>query len=125
VYPEAEFIVLVTDNLNTHSPACLRGHFETAEDARLTNHFEWHWHCTPKHCSWLNITKIELNMLSRQYLSRNIPIKKPSSQKWLPRERPQRCKGTNRLAIQNPLCLYQTQATLSCRRSKDFRLAEH
>jgi transposase len=72
-YPEAEVIVLVTDNLNTHSPACLYERFEPAEARRLVERFEWHY--TPEHGSWLNMAEIELSVLSRQCLSKRIPNK--------------------------------------------------
>lgn len=72
-YPGTEMIVLVTDNLNTHSPACLYERFEPAEAKRLANRFEWHY--TPEHGSWLNIAEIELSVLGRQCLSRRIPDK--------------------------------------------------
>jgi transposase len=72
-YPEAEVIVLVTDNLNTHSPACLYERFEPAEARRLVERFEWHY--TPEHGSWLNMAEIELSVLSRQCLSKRIPYK--------------------------------------------------
>lgn len=63
-YPEAEKIVLVTDNLNTHSVACLYERFEPPEARRITERFEWHF--TPEHGSWLNMAEIELNVLDRQ-----------------------------------------------------------
>ena len=63
-YPDAEKIVLVTDNLNTHSPACLYERFEPIEARRLAQRFEWHY--TPEHGSWLNMAEIELSILSRQ-----------------------------------------------------------
>ena len=63
-YPEAEKIVLVTDNLNTHSVACLYEKFEPAEARRIAKHFEWHF--TPEHGSWLNMAEIKLNVLDRQ-----------------------------------------------------------
>jgi hypothetical protein len=63
-YPEAEKIVLVTDNLNTHSVACLYERFEPAEARRIAKRFEWHF--TPEHGSWLNMAEIELNVLDRQ-----------------------------------------------------------
>ena len=69
-YPDAEIIVLVQDNLNTHSPASLYEAFEPAEAERLTKRFEWHY--TPKHGSWLDIAEIELGILSRQCLSQRI-----------------------------------------------------
>jgi hypothetical protein len=73
-YPEADIVVLVTDNLNTHSPACLYERFEPAEARRLAQRFEWHY--TPEHGSWLNMAEIELSVLSRQCLARRIPNKK-------------------------------------------------
>jgi hypothetical protein len=72
-YPAAEKIVLVTDNLNTHSPACLYERFEPAEARRLVQRFEWHY--TPEHGSWLNMAEIELSILSRQCINRRIPNK--------------------------------------------------
>ena len=73
-YPETEMIVLITDNLNTHSPACLYERFEPAEARRLTQRFEWHY--TPEHGSWLNMAEIELSILSRQCTNRRISNKK-------------------------------------------------
>jgi hypothetical protein len=72
-YPEADIIVLVTDNLNTHTPACLYERFEPAEARRLAERFEWHY--TPEHGSWLNMAEIELSVLARQCLARRIPDK--------------------------------------------------
>jgi hypothetical protein len=72
-YPDTEKIVLVTDNLNTHSPACLYERFEPAEARRLAQRFEWHY--TPEHGSWLNMAEIELSILSRQCTNRRIPNK--------------------------------------------------
>ena len=70
MYPKAETIVLVQDNLNTHSPASLYEAFEPAEARRLMNRFEVHY--TPKHGSWLDMAEIELGILGRQCLSRRI-----------------------------------------------------
>lgn len=70
LYPDARSIVLVQDNLNTHSPASLYEAFEPAEARRLMNRFEVHY--TPKHGSWLDMAEIELGILSRQCLSRRI-----------------------------------------------------
>ena len=69
-YPDAEVIVLVQDNLNTHSPASLYEAFEPMEARRLMNRFEVHY--TPKHGSWLDMAEIELGILGRQCLSRRI-----------------------------------------------------
>jgi hypothetical protein len=73
IYPEAEKIVIVMDNLNTHSPASFYETFEAEEARRLTNRFEFHY--TPKHGSWLNMAEIELGVLIRQCLSRRIADK--------------------------------------------------
>jgi hypothetical protein len=70
-YPDAERIVLVTDQLNTHSPASLYAAFPPAEAARLAAKLEIHH--TPKHGSWLNMAEIELSVLERQCLRRRIP----------------------------------------------------
>jgi DDE superfamily endonuclease len=72
-YPDAEQIVLVMDNLNTHSPASLYETFTPAEAKRLLDRLEIHY--TPKHASWLNMAEIELSVLSRQCLDRRIPDK--------------------------------------------------
>lgn len=69
-YPEADKIILVTDNLNTHSPACLYQRFEPAEARRIAAKLEWHY--TPEHGSWLNIAECELSILTRQCLNRRI-----------------------------------------------------
>ena len=70
-YPEAERIVLVLDNLNTHSPASLYAAFEPAEAKRLADKLELHY--TPKHGSWLNMAEIELSVLAAQCLDRRLP----------------------------------------------------
>jgi len=70
-YPEAERIVLVMDQLNTHTPAALYEVFPPAEAKRLADKLEIHY--TPKHGSWLNIAEIELSVLSRQCLDRRVP----------------------------------------------------
>jgi hypothetical protein len=67
-FPAAEQIVLVCDNLNTHTPAALYEAFPPAEAKRLSDRLEIHY--TPKHGSWLNIAEIELSALSRQCLDR-------------------------------------------------------
>lgn len=72
-FAEAEKIVLVQDNLNTHVKASLYEAFEPAEARRLVERFEWHY--TPKHGSWLNMAESELAVLARQCLDRRIPDK--------------------------------------------------
>jgi hypothetical protein len=69
-YPEAEKLVLVMDNLNTHKPASLYEAFEPAEARRLAERLEIHY--TPKHGSWLNIAEIELSVLGQQCLDQRI-----------------------------------------------------
>lgn len=70
-FPDAEKIILVQDNLNTHDPASLYETFPPAEARRLRERFEFHY--TPKHGSWLNMAECELSVLSRQCLARRIP----------------------------------------------------
>src|SRR5581483_10903167 len=70
-YAGAQRIVLVCDNLNTHTPAALYEAFAPAEARRLAERFEWHY--TPKHGSWLNVAEMELSVLARQCLDRRIP----------------------------------------------------
>ena len=70
-FPKAEKIVLVQDNLNTHTPASLYEAFEPAEAHRSAKRFEWHH--TPRHGSWLNVAEMELSALARQCLGRRIP----------------------------------------------------
>ena len=70
-YPTVEQIVLVTDNLNTHTPACLYARFEPREARRIAQKIEWHY--TPEHGSWLNMAELQLSILSRQCLKRRIP----------------------------------------------------
>lgn len=72
-YPDAEKIVLVMDNLNTHKLSVLYEAFDPQEARRLSERFETHY--TPKHASWLNIAECELSVLSRQCLNRRIENK--------------------------------------------------
>jgi hypothetical protein len=69
-YPAAKRIVVVMDQLNTHSPASLYEAFPPSEAKRLANKLEIHY--TPKHGSWLNMAEIELSALQRQCLDRRI-----------------------------------------------------
>jgi len=67
LYSDAEKIVLVMDNLNTHKKASLYETFEASEAKRIADKLEIHY--TPKHGSWLNMAEIELSVLSRQCLA--------------------------------------------------------
>lgn len=69
-HPDADCIVLVCDNLNTHTPAALYETFKPTEARRLTEKLEIHY--TPKHGSWLNMAEIELSVLVRQCLDRRL-----------------------------------------------------
>jgi len=60
----------VTDNLNTHRPACLYERFSPEQARRIARKLEWHY--TPEHGSWLNIAECELSVLERQCLDRRI-----------------------------------------------------
>ena len=71
MYPNADKITLVMDNLNTHKPASLYKKFDPQKAHRLLGRLEIHY--TPKHGSWLDIAEIELNVMTRQCLSRRIP----------------------------------------------------
>jgi hypothetical protein len=70
-YPAAERLVLVMDQLNTHTPASLYAAFPPAEAKRLADKLEIHF--PPKHGSWLNMAEIELGILERQCLRRRLP----------------------------------------------------
>ena len=72
-YPYAEKIVIVMDNLNTHSLSSLYEAFPPDEARRLALRFEIHF--TPKHGSWLNMAEIEIGVMSKQCLKRRIAEK--------------------------------------------------
>jgi hypothetical protein len=70
VYPQVEYIRLVQDNLNTHTPAALYETFPPTEARRILQRVEFHY--TPKHGSWLNMAEIEIAILERNALSRRL-----------------------------------------------------
>lgn len=70
-YPDAETVVLVWDNLNTHTAASLYQAFPPAEARQLLDRLETHY--TPKHGGWLDMAEIELAVFTRQCLNRRIP----------------------------------------------------
>jgi len=70
LYPTVERVVLVTDNLNTHTRACLYERFAPEEAHRIAAKLEWHY--TPEHGSWLNMAECELSVLARQCTNRRI-----------------------------------------------------
>lgn len=69
-YKDAEKIIFVMDNLNTHHKSSLYETFEPSEAKRIADRFDIHY--TPKHGSWLNMAEIELSHLSRQCLDQRI-----------------------------------------------------
>lgn len=70
VYPKAEYLRIVQDNLNTHTPAALYEVFPPAEARRILQRVEFHF--TPKHASWLNMAEIEISIFQRGCLSRRV-----------------------------------------------------
>ena len=70
-FPRARKIVLVCDNLNTHTPASLYEALEPEEARRVARKLEIHY--TPRNGSWLNVAEVELSVLSGQCLDRRIP----------------------------------------------------
>jgi len=90
VYPEAEKIRLVVDNLNIHTPAAFYEAFEAERARELSRRVEFCY--TPVHGSWLNMVEVELSVLVRQCLRRRIPdadTLRRESQAW--------CEERNRL----------------------------
>ena len=73
VYPDAAVVVLVMDNLNTHTIGSLYEAFDPATARALASRLEIHH--TPKHGSWLNMAETELSILSRQCLDRRMDSK--------------------------------------------------
>lgn len=71
LYPEAECIDVVLDNLNTHHYHSLVEFFGKQEADRIMSRLEFHY--TPEHASWLNMAEIELSILTKQCLSRRLP----------------------------------------------------
>ena len=101
-YPDAEKIVLVMDNLNTHKPASLYQAFEPKEARRLLDRLEIHY--TPKHGSWLNMAEIELSVLSGQCLDRRIPDKETLVREvaaWEKKRNQDKCKVNWQFTAEN------------------------
>lgn len=71
LYPEAEILDVVLDNLNTHTYLALVETFGKIEADRIAARLCFHY--TPPHGSWLNMAEIELSILSRQCLKRRLP----------------------------------------------------
>ncbi|MDR1251816.1 MAG: transposase [Treponema sp.] len=92
-FPQAEKIILVLDNLNTHNIASWYETFPAEEAKRLRDKLELHY--TPKHGSWLNMAEIELNVINNHGLSKRIPtieqIRKETAA-WNRRRNQEACK---------------------------------
>ena len=92
-FPDAEKIILVMDNLNTHSIASLYETYPAEEAKRIKDKLEIHY--TPKHGSWLNMAEIELNVINNQGLSPRIPTieqMKKETAAWNRRRNREACK---------------------------------
>jgi len=84
-FPDAEKIIFICDNLNTHTLGALYQAFPPAQARALAMRLEIHY--TPKHGSWLNVAEIELSVLTRQGLDRRIPDidrLRQQAQSWYP-----------------------------------------
>jgi hypothetical protein len=101
-YPDVNKIVLVMDNLNTHTLASLYEVFPVAEARRLCQRFEAHY--TPKHASWLNMAEIELSALDRQCLSQRLASLERAEQQvaaWTARRNQQQVSITWRFTAED------------------------
>ena len=70
VFPEAEVIRVVLDNLNTHTESAFYETFEKEDAEELLSKIEFHY--TPKHASWLNIAEVEINVMDTESIGRRI-----------------------------------------------------
>jgi hypothetical protein len=91
IYPEAEKIRLVVDNLNIHSAASFYEVFDAERARRLSRRIEFRY--TPVHGSWLNMAEIEISVLVRQCLGK----RRLADAKTLGREARAWCEERNRL----------------------------
>jgi DDE superfamily endonuclease len=104
-YPDAEKIVLVQDNLNTHGVWSLYQAFEPHEAQRLAQRIEWHY--TPKHGSWLNMAEIELSVLARQCLKERMETQQhieAQVQAWQQRRNATQVRVEWRFGVQDARC---------------------
>ena len=92
-YPDANIIVLVLDNLNTHGIASFYEAFSPEEAYRLASRLEIHH--TPKHGSWLNMAEVELSALTGQCLNRRIGDIETMRREVAAGERDRNNKGTD------------------------------
>ena len=94
-YPSASKIILICDNLNTHTIGALYATFTPKEALKLSKRLEIHH--TPKHGSWLNIAEIELSVMTMQCLNRRIgdPISLKNEIKFWQKNRNENQKSVN------------------------------
>ncbi len=85
VYPDAEKLILVLDNLNTHKPKSFYEMYEADEADRILNKIEFHY--TPNHASWLNVAEIEIGVMDTECTRRRIPHKEILRQEVMAWER--------------------------------------
>ena len=85
LYPTADKIILVMDNLNTHNIASLYEAFEPSQARRIAEKLEIHY--TPKHGSWLDMAEIELSILSRQCMNDYFESREQLKERIVPWER--------------------------------------
>jgi transposase len=90
IYPDAEQIILVMDNLNTHKKASLYEAFEPAQAKRIADKLEIHY--TPRHGSWLNMAEIEISVMSRQCLRERMDNVQKLAKEALLWQRHRNCK---------------------------------
>ena len=110
-YPQADKIVLVMDNLNTHKLASPYEAFTPTEARRLMERLELHY--TPKHGSWLNMAETELSVLATQCLNRRIPNSRTPDSGGCRRGAPTECRPMpGQLALHYARCPHQAKATL-------------
>lgn len=93
IFPSADVIRTVTDNLNTHNKTSFYEAFDKKEAERLLEKIEFHY--TPKHASWLNIAEIEINVMDTECTGRRIENKETlieEVQTWMERRNKERKK---------------------------------
>ena len=94
-YAQVQKVILICDNLNTHTIASLYKAFPPEKARRLAQRLEIHY--TPKHGSWLNIAEGELSVLTRQGLRTRTASREALLRKVTPwaRDRNARQRGVN------------------------------
>ena len=128
-YPDAETVVLVMDNLNTHGLSSFYEAFPPEEACRLARRLEIHY--TPEHGSWLNMAEIENSAMARQCLSRRIPEKEVMEEEtsaWSERrnalveDASQWSKSQDLRAYCNPSCVLRKSEAVSAHYYSPFSL---